>query len=80
MELIPLPLSEGDTMSMFSESNLLRFLSETKPDEGGRRWMRAFVPAGTTAWGANLGPIEGPVWVMYEAVDGNVTAIVTQRK
>ncbi len=38
------------------------------------------VPAGETAWGADLGPIEGPAMVQYVADGEKVTASIIKRR
>ena len=61
-------------MSSYTQTRILSALRKRRPDEEGRRHVVLTVPAGGTAWAADLGPIEGPAVIRYEAVGENVTA------
>ena len=65
-------------MSSYTQARILSALRKRRPNEEGMRHLVVSVPAGGTAWAANLGLIEGPAVLRYEAVGENVNAhIVT---
>jgi hypothetical protein len=61
-------------MSSYTQARILSALRKRRPNEEGMRHLVVSVPAGGTAWAGNLGLIEGPTVVRYEAVGENVTA------
>ena len=61
-------------MSSYTQARILSALRKRRPNEEGMRHLVVSVPAGGTAWAADLGLIEGPTVVRYEAVGENVTA------
>jgi hypothetical protein len=63
-------------MSSYTQTRILSALRKRRPDEEGMRHLVVSVPAGGTAWATDLGPIEGPAVIRYEAVGENVTAHV----
>ncbi len=67
-------------MSSYTQTRILSALHKRRPDEEGRLYLVMSVPAGETAWAADLGLIEGPAVIRYEAVGENVTAhIISSR-
>jgi hypothetical protein len=66
-------------MSNYTQARILSALRKRRPDEEGMRHLVVSVPAGETAWAADLGLIEGPTVIRYEAVDKNVTAHIVTR-
>ena len=67
-------------MSSCTQARILSALRKRRPNEEGMRHLVVSVPAGGTAWAANLGLIEGPTVVRYEAVGENVTAHLISKR